>query len=165
MESPQQFFDAFVRRSYDEWLQAPTDLLRASCAIHQANVMVERVVRYECRAKSLSAGQFNVEVRKRREYLAIESSDFALVRDLDDAHKHLELTRPSQPPRQLTKADQTYVEETGGYGGSAYGEEPYGGANAEVVVRLDNGSLRPLALILKNIIQMWESKLLGISRR
>jgi hypothetical protein len=156
MDSPRQFFDNFVRRSYAEWLEAPTDLLRASCAVHQANVMVERLVRHECRDKNLSAEQVTAEVGKRREHLAIEDSDFALVRDLDDAHKHLELTRTS---RKLTRAEQSYLEETGGYGGSAYGEEPYGGTSAEIVVRLDKGTVRPLAVILKNVIQMLESKL------
>ena len=111
------------------------------------------------RHHTCKGNQFDAKVKEYRSRLAETNSDFALVRDIDDAHKHLELTRPIHPPRKLSSAAQTYLEETGGYGGSAWGEEPWGGASAEIVVRLDNGTLRPLSLILMNVIQIWESKL------
>ena len=42
MDTPRQFFDAFVKPSYEAWLKKPPALLLASCAVHQANVMMER---------------------------------------------------------------------------------------------------------------------------
>lgn len=84
--NPRLFFDAFVKRSYDEWLDAPTDLLRASCVVHQAHIMLERLVQYETRN---SPEQFEPKIKERRKSLAKENFDFALLRDIDNAHKHL----------------------------------------------------------------------------
>ena len=36
---PPQVLHDFVKRSYEAWRAAPSDLLLASCAVHQANVM------------------------------------------------------------------------------------------------------------------------------
>jgi hypothetical protein len=66
----------------------------------------------------------------------------------------------TQRPAAVSTSDQTFVDESVGcYGGAAYGEVPYGGTSAEIVVRLNDGTLRPLAVILKNVIQMFGSKL------
>ena len=155
MDTPRRFFDAFVRRSYEEWLQAPTDMLRASCAVHQANVMVERLVQYETRNDNLSPKQFDAKVRKRRRRLATQNSDFALVWDIDDAHKHLELTRK---PRKVTRSDQTRIppiHRLGAIGEMAIGQGTIPGKN--IVVVLDDGTRKSLATVLKNVIEMWES--------
>jgi hypothetical protein len=78
MNTPREFFDAFVKPSYEAWLKKPPDLLLASCAVHQANVMVERLVRYESRSETLSNHQFDAKVRKRRAELAKAHPDSRL---------------------------------------------------------------------------------------
>lgn len=36
---------------------------------------------------------------------------------------------------------------------------PIMGRNPEIVVQLNNGTQRPLALILKNVVEMWDRRL------
>ena len=120
--------------------------------------MVERQVRYERGDK-----EFDEMVKKRRAALAKAYPDFRLVRDIDDAHKHLELTRPARPNRLLTSSNQIAVRNTegswGGSWGSLWGES--WGATSAMVVRLDDGTQRPLSLILDNVTSMWERILRG----
>lgn len=117
-EVPRKFFDDFVKRSYEAWRAAPTDLLLASCAVHQANVMVERLVRHETRNESLSVDDFDARVRSRRKELA-QDPDFALVRDIDDAHKHLELRNSERTVRSWKQTALEYVGGSWkGWGGS-----------------------------------------------
>src|SRR5262245_39586288 len=87
-DTPREFCDAFVKRSYEAWCKAPQNLMLADCAVHQANVMLERLARYE--NPTLSGKKFDTKVKKRRTELATANSDYQLVWDIDDAHKHLE---------------------------------------------------------------------------
>src|SRR5262245_4541557 len=154
-DTPREVFDTFVKRSYEAWRKTPQNLMLADCAVHQANVMLERLVRYE--NPTLSGKKFDNKVKKRRTELATANSDYRLVSDIDDAHKHLELRDRNRP---VTSWRQTVVRFTGGSWkgwGDSWGET--WGASREVVVQLDTGSRRPLAVILKNVIDMWESLL------
>ena len=157
IEAPRKFFDDFVKRSYEAWRAAPSDLLLASCAVHQANVMVERLVRHETRSESLSPDDFDTKVKARRKELAQANPDFALAVDIDDAHKHLELRNSD---RAVTSSTQTAVEYVGGgwkgWGG-VWGQS--WGASPEIVVQLNNGTQRPLAVVLANVIEMWDRRL------
>ena len=142
MDTPRQFFDAYVNRSYEAWSNAPTDLMLASCAVHQANVMLERLVRDQ--NPTLPAKELSKLVTERRKKLAETNADFGLVRDIDDTHKHLELTRGKRP---------TSVQ-GGAWGNSWWGMWGESWGTREIVVPLNDGTQRPLDAILKNVIAM-----------
>ena len=76
------------------------------------------------------------------------------MRDIDDAHKHLELTRE---PRKVTTSGQTRIlpiHRIGALGEMALGQGTIPGGNIMVV--WDDGTRKSLASVLKNVIEMWE---------
>ena len=90
-------------------------------------------------------------VRHRNGLTARECQDFGLVRDVADAHKHVELDRPT---RRVTRADQT-TKGGMGWGEGELGEGVFGGG-PQLVVKLDNNSKRALSAIMQNVIEMWQ---------
>ena len=94
-----------------------------------------------------SAGLFRAE-------LSTRSEDYALLRDVAEAHKHMKLDRGT---RAVTHASQTVVGAVE-YGGAPYGEGPYGGGPS-IVVELDDGSKRHLSAIIDAVEALWSSML------
>ena len=78
-------------------------------------------------------------------------ADIGLVRDVADAHKHLELTRRS---RKVTSADQTSLATTG-WGEEPFGESPISGSE-HIVITVDDGSKRSLKAVLTNTVKVLE---------
>ncbi len=101
---PRQFFDNHAKPNYEDWLANLTDERLAKNAVADANNMAERVFRYwrgRDPAQIYGAGT----PKEYREQLANrECQDFGLIWDVADAHKHIELNRPS---RRITHSDQT----------------------------------------------------------
>lgn len=147
------FYAEHVRPAVDAWRAAPTDLRLAKAAAvalyHQADHFwhahcqedAERVL------GTTSPGAF-------RARLATRSPEYALLRDVAEAHKHVKLDRRS---RRVTNADQTAVGATG-YGEAPYGEGPFGGGPS-VVITLDDGSKRHLSAIVSVVEKYWISEL------
>jgi hypothetical protein len=73
-----------------------------------------------------------------------------LVRDIAEAYKHVVLTRGL--PRLVTRYDQTAVSDTL-WDEADCDEAPWDG---ELTVTLEDGTCRPLADIMGNVIAMWE---------
>jgi hypothetical protein len=147
--NPRQFFERHVRPNYEEWRQAPLDERRAKNAVSEANNMAERAFHYwRDRDPNQIYGARNAG-QYRRELAARECPDFALVRDVADAHKHVQLDRGS---RQVTRHDQTAAEPTR-WNEVRWNEAPW---NGQLVVTLDDGTRRPLRDIMRNVIAMWE---------
>jgi hypothetical protein len=152
---PRRFFEGHLRPNYEEWLASPLNERLAKNAVADANNMAARVFHYwRDRDPSQVYGATD-EGRYRDELAQRECTDFALVRDVAEAHKHVTLTRRS---RRLTRSDQTAPGATawneGGYGEGVFGGGP------QLVVRLDKGTKRPLTAIMGTVITMWE-RLLG----
>jgi hypothetical protein len=136
-----------VRPNYEEWQRNRRDERLAKNAVMTASIMAARVLYYW---KDRDLGQVygaQTEHEYREALAARECADFALVRDVADTHRHVEITRAS---RQVTRYDQTADKPTrwGAAWGSAWG--------GELVVTLDDGTSRPLADIMENVIAMWE---------
>jgi hypothetical protein len=148
---PRRFFEEHVRPNYEEWLASPLNERLAKNALADANNMAARVLHY-WRDRDLSQVYGVSNERQYRDLLAErECSEFALLRDVADAHKHVSLTRQS---RKVTRSDQTGSGATG-WGEGSYGEGVYGGG-PQLVVTLDDGTKRPLTAIMANVIKMWE---------
>ncbi len=137
--------------NYQDWVALPLDERLAKNAVAEANNMAARAFHHWRSREPSLVYEADKEGRYRDELAARECPDFALVRDVADAHKHLQLDRPS---RILTRSDQT------GPGHMRFGEGRYGqgvyGGGPQLVVTLDDGSRRPLNSVLKNVIAMWE---------
>jgi hypothetical protein len=148
---PRAFFDNHVRRNYDAWMAEPLQEHLAKNAVADANNMAARVFHHW---KDLDRAQVfgaNNEGEYRNGLVAQVCPDFALVRDVADAYKHVELDRPS---RRVTRADQTGVASLGW--GEALWDEGTWGSVPELVVTLDDGAKRPLTAIMQNVMGMWE---------
>lgn len=147
---PRNFFEQHVRRSYEEWLRDPLDEHRAKTAACEANNMAARVFHcWKDRDRNQIYGAKG-EGQYRDELAAHECEDFALVRDVAEAHKHVELSRPS---RLVTRYDQTAAEVSWWDEARWDDDARWGG---QLVVTLDDGTRRPLAEIMRNVIAMWE---------
>jgi hypothetical protein len=146
---PRKFFDQHVRPNYEEWLHDPLNERRAKNAVGDANSMAARVVHYWRDRDPSQIYGAQSEGRYRDELAARECADFALVHDVAEAYKHVELSRPS---RLVTHYDQTAAE-VSRWDEARWDEAPWDG---QLVVTLDDGTRRPLADIMRNVIVMWE---------
>jgi len=77
--------------------------------------------------------------------------DFALIRDICDAHKHLKISRRD---RCITSAGQSTLGSLG-CGESDWGEAEWG-SPTEVVVTDDYGTKHHFRALVKNTLTMWE---------
>ena len=148
--SPREFFERIVLPTVEESRRNPRDERLARQALSELNNLAERVFHHWGAGVPEVYGATNVS--DYRTQLAVrECSDFQLVRDIADAHKHVELGRPG---RQVTRDDQT-ASGSLGYGEGRYGEGLYGGVE-QPVVRLDDGSRRAVLGIIESVFRMWE---------
>lgn len=154
--SPRDFFENHVRQNYDAWMADPLKEHLAKNAVADANNMAARVFHHWKDVDRAQVFGANNEGEYRNELAARACPDFALVRDVADAHKHFNLDRPS---RRVTRADQTGTGRTG-YGEGGFGEGVYGGG-PQLVVSLDDGGKRPLSAVMKNVMEMWERLIAG----
>jgi hypothetical protein len=148
----QQFFDIHVVPNYNAWLTEPTDLRLAMNAVvslyHMADHFWNSFYKTNDRVYSTKkSGDFRAK-------LAELSDDYALLRDVAEAHKHMQLHRPE---RIVTSSTQTVVGSTG-YGEAGYGTGPFGGG-LSIVVELDDHTKQHLSYTAKMVKQLWESKL------
>jgi hypothetical protein len=153
-----RFFDVHLRPNYEEWLASPLDERQAMNALAAANNMAAWALHYWSGRDSTKVYGIrkDKESEYRHELATRECPDFALVRDVAEAHKHFHLLRKS-PPRHATRSDQTQLGATG-WGEGGYGEGVYGGG-PQLVVTLDDGTERPLAVLMGKVITMWEQLL------
>jgi hypothetical protein len=153
---PREFFEKFVVRSYQQFLRNELEPLYVKTAVHQANVMAERVWSFyatsapEKLSNAVSAGGYC------RHLVANECADFQLIWDIDDGHKHVTLGRPG---RRVSGAAQTGISVRAALGELVVGEAPLAGEVKEYVIVLDDGSVRNLAEVLANVMAMWKSVL------
>lgn len=154
MPNPRDFFERIVRPSYEEWLSDPLSEWKAKAAVANADTMAERLFAYwHSRDPGQVAGATSAS--KYRSYLR-ESvcSDFGLVWDVHDGHKHMTLSRAN---REVSTSDQTGVGRMG-FGEGGFGEGDYGGDD-QIVIQLDDGSKRVLSAVMLAVMKMWETTL------
>lgn len=108
---PRIFFDKFVKRSVHEFVARPDDEYLAHHAVQDLNILAERYWHYwRSREPALvhsitdektGAGMF-------RTYIGAHlCSDFRIVRDVAEAHKHAVLTRKNPAPEVPTATHTT----------------------------------------------------------
>ncbi len=78
-------------------------------------------------------------------------TEFSLVRDIANCHKHCELTRGSPEIKSASSVEKGDT----GFGELPFGEGPFGGNN-HVFVTLDNGLKRDVATLIERVFRMWD---------
>lgn len=147
------YWAVHVVPALEEWRANPTDVRRAMVAAvtlyHTADHYwgTHSVTDPPRVFGTSSQSQFRKE-------LADREPDFALLRDVAEAQKHMTLNRSN---RRVTDANQTDVGSMG-FGEGPFGEGPYGGAPS-VIIELDDGSKRHLSAVVEAVEKMWSARL------
>ncbi len=147
------FFKTHVKPNLDAWSTQPTDVRLAMNAV----LSLYHLADHFWHAYSSSDPSRVLGTKSASEFrgqLAKRDTNFAILRDVAEAHKHMKLDRPS---RKLTKTDQTAPGYTG-FGETAFGAGPFGGGPS-IVVELDDGSKYHLSYITKQVKQAWDTML------
>ena len=147
---PCDFFSQHVLPNYCEWRKNPLDMRLAMNAVSDANNMAEYMWRLRGHTFKCAASY--------RDYLAnTKCKEFAFVRDIADAHKHIELSRSS---RNVTHNSQTKRLYRGIWPKGMWAKGIWAKGvwfeKEELVVTLDSGEQIPLSRILPQVIEMWE---------
>jgi len=148
-----------VRRSFEEFRVKTHDDYLAMVAVTFANVMAERMWHhYEGTARVHGASN----EKEYREALAAKyCGDFSLVRDVADGFKHFKLTRRLKT-RRVSFAEQTASKPVCIINDASEelmvtndgGEKVT--VRSDVIVELDDGSMRPLLPLLQKVVEMWD---------
>ena len=148
-----EYFDTHVVPAVEEWRKAPTDIRLAMSAAVALNQMADH---YWHGFASVDSGRvFHAENSKAfRAELANKNEDWALLRDVAEAHKHVKLNRPA---RAVTSAGQAFVISTG-FGTTPYGTRPWGGTSS-VVIELDNGRRVYFSATVDKVMELWATLL------
>jgi hypothetical protein len=149
--SARSFFEKYLRPNFEDWMVSPIDERRAMNAILSLNQMTDWF--YHEIKSNPSQLALAASVSDLRKHLAQnECSDFQLIWDVADAHKHFKLDRKSAKVigAEMTSIQKTqYVEE--GYWDDGYVED-----EDELVVDLGSGDLRSIIVFAQRIYEMWE---------
>jgi hypothetical protein len=140
--SPTHFFDEFVARAFTDHLGDPTDRYHLNVAIHQANVLAERIwqIFHEVAPDKIANAKSSSAYRS---YLAKACPDFQLVWDLDDGHKHVVLRRGN---RKVTSVAQTGLRHQGGaFDVAGFDDPAFDTGKKELIVQLDDGTERSVS--------------------
>lgn len=150
---PREFYQTHLMANYRTWIADHSNEVKASNAVSAANNIAEYLFHYvrETQPELLHGAKTPRDYRAR--IASDVCSDFQIVWDLADGHKHVQLRKPD---RNLTvseralrwKDDQTM---TWGEATFTYAES----ANL-LMVELASGELRVLRVTVKRVIDMWD---------
>ena len=149
----QEFFDTHVTPAVNDWRDSPNDIRKAMHAAVELNQMADYFWHEFSSSDpsrvtgSTSAGEFRKELGHR-------VPDFAVLRDVAEAHKHMKISRAG---RYVTSAGQTVTIKLG-WGEAEFGEDEWGGSKS-IVVTLDDGTRKRLKYLIEGTVKMWESLL------
>ncbi len=151
----QRFFDDHVIPNYNEWLARPTDLRFAMNVTLSLYHMTDHF--WHAFNETEPSRVFDAkEFKGFRDKLKEHNSEYAWIRDIADAHKHMKLTMGIDK-RTVKLSEQTKISSTG-FGEGAYRTGPFGGGPS-IVVELNDGSKRHLSFSLKQVKELWDSML------
>jgi hypothetical protein len=148
-----EYFEIHVTPNLDAWMNQLTDMRLAMNAVVVLYHMADHFWHaYSSNDPSRvfhtdNSGLFRLELAKR-------GNQYKILRDVAEAHKHMELDRSS---RVLTQANQTAVGATG-WGEGGFDTGPFGGGPS-IVIELDDGSKHHLSSLAQKVSELWASKL------
>jgi len=148
-----EYFDTHVVPAVGEWCKVPTDIRLAMSTAVVLNQMADHYW-HGFESADPTRVFHTATVKAFRAELAARNTDWALLRDVAEAHKHVKLNRPV---RAVTSAGQAFVVSTG-FGATPYGTGPWGGTSS-VVIELDNGNRVHFSATVKKVMELWGSLL------
>jgi hypothetical protein len=151
--SARAFFEDDVKPTAAAWRASPTELRLAKHTAISLNQLADYFF-HDFHNDAPHRVFREISVSGFRRELGVRFPNFTLIRDVAEAHKHVELNRSD---RVLTSTDQTTVGSLG-YGEAEFGIGTYGGA-PEVVIELDSGGRRHFSAAIADVEKMWESLL------
>ena len=160
-DTPRLFFKEFFKSAVQDWRDDAGSKVRAINAITQADVMAERMFNYLKatspallgKAKDVSA--YRLEIRSRWPSLGI-------AWDAHDTHKHGPLGS-HKTVRLITRGQGPEIIWRGGaVGEDPIGALPVGGAGVEMILELDDGTIRSVDDTLRDALNAWEAELHNI---
>lgn len=148
----EKFFNDYVINSYSDWL---ADELVEHKAMALATNVCHLADHFWESFSSQPAKVFSQSnLRNFKDQLSLKSIDYALIRDVCDAHKHCKLTRNS---RNVTGSEQTSV------GSMGWDEAKWDDAEwdkkEEIVIIDDNGEKHHFKAVVERAISYWRRKL------
>ena len=152
VSSASDFFKTFVEPTVTEFFEHPLDVRRGRIA---AIVLYHMTDHY---ALEGYLGQDHKEIDNRilkaRSNIISCCQDFKLIRDVADATKHAQLSTAILIPRETSSYDQ--VDVTPGLFQAPFGYGYFAEA-CEVLVTLDNGSVKSLLPAVRAVVNYWKS--------
>ena len=155
MSNPREFFEQMVKPSYRDWRAEPLAEHRAKATVGFANDMAERMFHYLVLDKKYGPRG----TARYRDELAINCSDFGLLRDIADNTKHFRIGRSN---RKVSSAEQTSI---GALTWERLGDKweeaawTWEESGSLLIVTLDTGTQRSLISVVNNVMSMWEKLL------
>lgn len=147
------FFRDHVIPSIQDWQSDETAIHKAMLVATNLSHMADYF--WKCYENDASKVFGKTSLKDFRDQLEITTPDYALIRDVCDAHKHLELNRAT---KRITKADQTEVGKMG-WGEMKWGEGRWGSPE-EIVVTDDSGEKHHYISMVQRTEAMWQSLLI-----
>jgi len=156
--SAANFFNATVKPTVDEFFGDVGNVRRGRLAAIVLYHMADHA------ALDGYAGNDRKIMNERLEALRKELTnacpDFSLIGDIADASKHARLSVPKKTLRQISTVEQ--LNRPPGIFGAPFGTGFFAEASW-VVVTFDDDRTRPLAEIVRSVMQMWEDRLKSLA--
>jgi hypothetical protein len=153
---PHRFYRDHVAPSIEDWRADETAIHKAqSVATNLTHLADHYFLGYSDQPNKVLGAS---SLKDFKNNLAARYPDYGLIRDVCDAHKHVELKRKS---RNVTNANQTEIGSMG-WGEAQWGEGRWGSPD-EVIITDDNGSKHHFITIVSRVQEMWKD-LLGLNR-
>lgn len=151
--TPRVFLENVARPNLAEFSTSFADLRLAMNAVHSIDALAAHI--YSASGGAASTGCKDDSAF--RAQLAATSLEFALLRDVAKALKHVELTRVGKSPPALTRAAQVGSQSLGWDEGNW--EEVRWDSPPQVVVETDLGETRALDAICASALAFLESEM------
>jgi hypothetical protein len=158
LDMPRTFFKEFVEAAVQDWRDAPGSKVRAINAITQADVMAERMFNY-LKANSPALRGKAIKISEYRRDLRTRWPSLGIAWDAHDTHKH-GILGSHKTVRLITRGQgPELIARSGAIGEAPIGALPIGGYRLEMILELDDGTIRRLDDILTDALSAWEAEL------
>lgn len=157
--TPREFLEAVVRPNVEEFHTHYADVRRAHNAVSTIDALAAHLYVWAKQTCTESVDLVQNDSHFRNE-LAGRNPDFALLRDIAKAQKHVHLTQHNP---KVARADQI-VSRKIGYGEGPYGGGRYGGPQ-QVVVDIDPHKMAYLENTINNALAFLETEMTALGCR
>jgi hypothetical protein len=151
---PRDFFEDHVRPDFEAWKSEKSNQRLAKHLASNLNNMAARTWSYWKILNPKNINHTSSEGKYRDFIIANICDDFALIRDIADAHKHVEIDRGS---RRITRSNQTNNDSIKWDEGRW--DETRWDSPEELIITLDDGSKRTFEAVATRVMQMWDKLL------